>query len=248
MIRDLDSRDGPSLTAAAGLLGQSVPAGAAVPYTAARYDRYLAAMLAPPAHRRTALVRIVESDGVVAGVADWRLLSGAWFLNGLAVRADVRGRGLGRRLLTDGLERAAALGAATVALDVACDNAGARGLYRRSGFVEAGVTCWHDCSADEGAPAAAVRFTDWPVFRAGLAAYGFGDVSVDVPGGPAARVRVVGDVLRVLAADVSRLPLRRLREELGLARGVAVRTDGAVHDRASCAALTFARMHRPVGP
>lgn len=56
----------------------------------------------------------------------------------LAVRAEARGRGLGRRLLTEGVERAQAGGAGRVFLEVADDNAAALALYRRSGFEEAG--------------------------------------------------------------------------------------------------------------
>lgn len=56
----------------------------------------------------------------------------------LAVRPDARGRGLGRRLLVEGVAQAEALGAGRVFLEVADDNAAALTLYRRSGFAEAG--------------------------------------------------------------------------------------------------------------
>jgi ribosomal-protein-alanine N-acetyltransferase len=56
----------------------------------------------------------------------------------LAVRPDARERGLGGRLLAEGVARAEVLGAGRVFLEVAEDNAAALALYRRSGFAEAG--------------------------------------------------------------------------------------------------------------
>jgi len=56
----------------------------------------------------------------------------------LAVRPEARRRGLGARLAAAAAARAAALGAERLFLEVAQDNAAARGLYARSGFVEVG--------------------------------------------------------------------------------------------------------------
>lgn len=56
----------------------------------------------------------------------------------LAVRPEARGRGQGAQLVAQGVSAAAARGADRVFLEVADDNAPARGLYVRSGFVEAG--------------------------------------------------------------------------------------------------------------
>ena len=56
----------------------------------------------------------------------------------LAVRPDARGRGQGRRLVTEGAARAGLGGAERIFLEVAEDNAAARALYARTGFTEAG--------------------------------------------------------------------------------------------------------------
>lgn len=56
----------------------------------------------------------------------------------LAVRPEARRGGLGGRLTDEGVAEAAARGASRVFLEVAEDNAPARAVYRRSGFVEAG--------------------------------------------------------------------------------------------------------------
>lgn len=56
----------------------------------------------------------------------------------LAVRPAARRGGLGRRLVEAAVVRTAALGAERVFLEVAEDNAAARALYARTGFVEAG--------------------------------------------------------------------------------------------------------------
>ncbi|HET6968154.1 MAG TPA: ribosomal protein S18-alanine N-acetyltransferase [Ornithinibacter sp.] len=53
----------------------------------------------------------------------------------VAVAPRAQGRGLGRRLLGELEARAAARGAASVMLEVRADNAAARALYERSGYV-----------------------------------------------------------------------------------------------------------------
>ena len=56
----------------------------------------------------------------------------------LAVRPSARRGGQGGRLVGEGVLEAAARGAVRVFLEVAADNAAARALYARAGFVEAG--------------------------------------------------------------------------------------------------------------
>jgi len=56
----------------------------------------------------------------------------------LAVRPGARRRGLGARLVRDGVAGAAARGATRLFLEVADDNAAALTLYARAGFSEAG--------------------------------------------------------------------------------------------------------------
>ena len=56
----------------------------------------------------------------------------------LAVHPEVRGRGQGAQLVAEGVAAAGARGADRVFLEVADDNAPARALYARAGFVEAG--------------------------------------------------------------------------------------------------------------
>ena len=57
----------------------------------------------------------------------------------IATAPAARRTGLGRALLRALLERAAALGAPSVLLEVRTDNAGAQALYRSAGFREVGV-------------------------------------------------------------------------------------------------------------
>ena len=56
----------------------------------------------------------------------------------LAVRPGARRRGLGRRLVERACDAAATAGAHSLFLEVAEDNAAARALYARAGFVEIG--------------------------------------------------------------------------------------------------------------
>lgn len=56
-------------------------------------------------------------------------------MDGIVVRADSRGRGIGTALLRGVVEVARATGARTIRLDVVDTNPGARRLYERLGFV-----------------------------------------------------------------------------------------------------------------
>jgi ribosomal-protein-alanine N-acetyltransferase len=64
------------------------------------------------------------------------------------VRPAARRSGLGGRLVGEGVLAAAARGAGRVFLEVAEDNAAARALYARAGFVEAGRRPGYYAGAD----------------------------------------------------------------------------------------------------
>ncbi|MFN3930422.1 MAG: GNAT family N-acetyltransferase [Brevundimonas sp.] len=68
----------------------------------------------------------------------------------LAVRPEARRAGQGGRLVGEGVLAATARGAVRVFLEVAEDNAAARVLYARAGFVEAGRRPGYYAGADGG--------------------------------------------------------------------------------------------------
>ena len=75
----------------------------------------------------------MPAHGTVAFCSFWMVLDEA-HINNLAVRADVRGQGLGTALLEHVLQAAAARGAQRATLEVRRSNAQARRLYERLGF------------------------------------------------------------------------------------------------------------------
>lgn len=90
-----------------------------------------------------ALADLLIQPGVVAETADdgfilIRVVADEAEILTLAVRPEARRQGLGGRLVAAAAASAAALGAARLFLEVAQDNAAARGLYARNGFVEVG--------------------------------------------------------------------------------------------------------------
>ena len=82
---------------------------------------------------------IRTADHPVAGFcAFWRVAE-QFHINNLAVRPELRGRGLGRALLAAVLDAAVRLGATHATLEVRRSNAPARRLYEGAGFRVASV-------------------------------------------------------------------------------------------------------------
>ena len=91
--------------------------------------------------RRAAFVLLAaEPDGRIVGhLMAQRTLSSfggreSCNIHDLYLRDEVRGRGLGRRLMNSCAEHAVALGCGRLTLEVAVENLAARGLYRSLGF------------------------------------------------------------------------------------------------------------------
>ena len=77
-------------------------------------------------------------EQVVAYGGFWLAVDEAHFTN-IAVRADRRGQGLGRRLLTALLDKARGLGCVRATLEVRPSNAAALALYQGEGFTVAAM-------------------------------------------------------------------------------------------------------------
>lgn len=82
---------------------------------------------------------VAESDGRLVGYAGLRFVPPEGDVQTMAVAENAWGRGIGRALLTELLDQAAARGVTEVFLEVRSDNPRAQDLYRRFGFVELGV-------------------------------------------------------------------------------------------------------------
>lgn len=79
------------------------------------------------------------TDLPVAGFCAFWLVADQAHINNLAVRPELRGRGLGSHLLESILTEARHLGAASLTLEVRRSNVPAQRLYAKAGFHEAGV-------------------------------------------------------------------------------------------------------------
>jgi RimJ/RimL family protein N-acetyltransferase len=96
---------------------------------------------------RTAVMLVAESDGRILGSASlsWahHPCGGGVLDLGMSVARDHRGRGIGKALVRACIDRARALGAHKITLQVWPHNTAARGLYERFGFVEEGYLRRH---------------------------------------------------------------------------------------------------------
>jgi ribosomal-protein-alanine N-acetyltransferase len=81
----------------------------------------------------------VDDDGAVLGYAGLAARPGEAWVQNFAVRRDAQRRGIGRALLEKLLAKADRVGARSVLLEVAVDNAPAQKLYAAYGFEPVGV-------------------------------------------------------------------------------------------------------------
>lgn len=84
------------------------------------------------------MVAVLE-DGTTAGYICPTLVSDEGEILNVAVRSDLRGRGIGRLLLETAISRFGTMGAARVYLEVRPSNRVAAALYQSCGFVATGL-------------------------------------------------------------------------------------------------------------
>lgn len=141
-VRPLSEVDGDAVTR---LIAEFGPRRSPVPDRMEAVLRTYAVHAREVAAGRAASV-VAELDGTTVGVCTlewqrpfWTDELQAWIPD-LVVTEPVRGRGIGRSLLAAALRAARDAGAAEVRLETGARRAAAHGLYRSTGFVEAGRT------------------------------------------------------------------------------------------------------------
>lgn len=101
--------------------------------------------------RRNTALLVAESNGDVAGYLVLWFAADEAELGDLAVRPELRRRGIGRTLLSEGVREAVRRGARGLFLEVRVSNRDARRLYERAGFEVVGVRRGYYTSPGEDA-------------------------------------------------------------------------------------------------
>lgn len=102
------------------------------------YRHALTPEAAPVRVALVALVAVKTGAGEVAGFAICSLLAGQAELESIVIASAWQGRGMGRRLLAETVDRLRNAGTHEVFLEVRASNQAALGLYRSFGFAETG--------------------------------------------------------------------------------------------------------------
>jgi GNAT superfamily N-acetyltransferase len=141
-IRPTDVRDEGAITALVSQFGeQRTPAAERMDAVRRTFVAHLADVAANSAYSAVA-----ERDGAVVGVYTLEWQQPFWadeiraWLPDLIVDEAHRGQGIGRNLLGDAIAHARSAGAAQLSLESGPGREAAHGLYRSSGFAEAGRT------------------------------------------------------------------------------------------------------------
>ena len=111
---------------------------------------------------QTAIAQLLDTPGTFAfhhhdGFVMARAAGGEAEILTLAVAPAARGRGLGRGLLQAAINKAQALGAQTMFLEVGADNPHALALYAGLGFVKVGTRKAYYSNASGGTDALVLR-------------------------------------------------------------------------------------------
>ena len=133
--------------------------------------------LAMPANRRVYLVARIGRR--VVGHAGLTYAADEGHVTTVAVDPAWQGRGVGARLLLVLFRCAVAGGATSLTLEVRASNAGAQHLYRRFGFVEAGIRAGYYTETDEDAVIMWAHEVDTPEYLARL-----DRIEAELPGAP----------------------------------------------------------------
>ena len=95
----------------------------------------LRSQLKDPQHK---FIAALDPEGRVLGYVGMMYVLDEGYISNVAVAPEARRRGIGRALIRELMERAAALKLAFVTLEVRCGNAAAIALYEKQGFVPVG--------------------------------------------------------------------------------------------------------------
>lgn len=114
-------------------------------------------------------VYLVARDGLeIVGYAGLMLIAGDGHITNVGVDPEHRRRAIATRMLLILARRALAEGAVALTLEVRMSNAGAQDLYRRFGFVPAGVRKNYYSDSNEDALIMWANDIDTPEYRARL--------------------------------------------------------------------------------
>lgn len=113
---------------------------------------------------------VARRNDMVVGFAGAWLMADEAHITTFSVHPDHRRRGVGRRLLLALLDRARALDAARVTLEVRVSNRGAQELYREYGFADQGRRPAYYTDDGEDALVMTTPSLDDPAFQTRLAA------------------------------------------------------------------------------
>ena len=86
-----------------------------------------------------AIYVVAEADGLVVAYAGVWIVVDEGYITQIAVHPDYRGRGIGEAVVAAMLEEAESRGAASQTLEVRESNLKAQALYRKLGFIPAGL-------------------------------------------------------------------------------------------------------------
>ena len=96
--------------------------------------------------RRGMTIYLAEKDDQMIGKVHLQLINGAGGIYGLGVLPECRGRGFGRAILLNAIEKLKNAKATTIMLQVAAENATALNLYKSCGFEEKSVMDYYELS------------------------------------------------------------------------------------------------------
>ncbi len=178
-----------------------------LPYTilgAPGLENYLRDLITLQPRGGSSLFLVYEQDGTAVGVAEFRRLPSAIFLNHIYVLSSLRGQGVGKALLLAGIEATRDLEQQDFALDVFADNHPARSWYESLGLGFASEHLWIQLSLPLGAQSDNHWWTllDLPQADRVQAAYGFSQFRLQTRSGTYSVGRIGDSLFRTTDVEL----------------------------------------------
>ncbi|MCA1012693.1 GNAT family N-acetyltransferase [Halobacillus halophilus] len=154
---------------------------ALTPYSCKGYSKFLFHLLSfHYPHSERIFIGALDQDQLI-GFAEWVFMEKTLHLNNIYISGSAQGKGIGKLLFEDGLQRARRFNLSTITLDVFKWNKRALSWYEKIGFIMRERNYWFQTPLPDKKEEGEFVIHNYPDAMASLDMYGFGRLFIETP-------------------------------------------------------------------